>query len=593
MSYKQKIIVGLFLSLILVSSLSQCGNIETTGKKTIAGSATIDSCTATCLSFNSYHDLHLYLGSSQYLSENTSIFELAYDIDSNTLQVRLKNSISFDIQMTLSLLGSSFLYKGTPYTDSISLTFSSVDWCRAKELEITSELPQGPLRIEITSNDSNFTAIVDEINLQDIPETFLTQKPSEEAQETISSSDSNSEEPPSSPNSEICDPSLLPSSANPSPETSSQSTTCTPGINFHRSIYAQVAKETSDCGYIVASSGKLTKLDESGNTLWESDVSIEQKKHSNLGEPSVIQTKDGGYLYSDNNGATKIDSQGALLWKNKKYRDFNDAIEHSDGHFYLVSDDLAEKNAKAKITKLNANGTLKWRKGFGSCNHEKLRSVLETPDGNLIVVGGKNHGNGTFKCSFEFYDNVWIMKVSAATGEMIWEKSYGGNSYERAYDIVRNPKGGYFIIGTACNKKNPPKAGDYCSSNMSAYWLKIDDEGNKLSQKFLTHGPDQEGFSITTTSTGGLAWVGRNQKNVTSGRQTVKIGQAVFYEQLETKVKRSKVIDLGGGYGTSVEQTSDGGLLIVAGKNVFKTNTLEEIPSLETSCSRSNQDLCP
>ncbi len=229
-------------------------------------------------------------------------------------------------------------------------------------------------------------------------------------------------------------------------------------ITFQNAIFGEQAKQTNDCGYIVADNSKLTKLDKFCKTVWESEITLYQKKHSNLGKQSVIQTSDGGYLYSDKNGIAKVGSSGEIEWKNKQYRDFYDAIEHSNGYFYPVSDDLAEKNAKERVTKIDANGKVKWRKGFGTRNHEKFRSILEIPDGELIIVGGKNHGNGKYKCSFEFYDDVWIIKVGAIGRGKMWEKYYGGNNYERAHDIVRNPNGGY-SIGTTCNKKNRPQVG--------------------------------------------------------------------------------------------------------------------------------------
>lgn len=76
---------------------------------------------------------------------------------------------------------------------------------------------------------------------------------------------------------------------------------------FQKNIYArQVKQTTNDCGYIVASSGGyLKKLDEFGETKWETKITLYQAKHSNLGKSSVIQTSDGGYLYSDNNGIAK------------------------------------------------------------------------------------------------------------------------------------------------------------------------------------------------------------------------------------------------------------------------------------------------
>ena len=376
---------------------------------------------------------------------------------------------------------------------------------------------------------------------------------------------------------------------------------CTSVITFQKGMSGTQAKQTNDCGYIVASyKGKLTKLDERGGTKWETKITLKQAKHSNLGKPSVIQTRDGGYLYSDNDGIAKVGSNGEIEWTyiNKDNRDFEDAIEHSNGYFYLVSDDLASHKARAKVYKVNGNGKKIWRKGFGTyaksklgfaCHREKFKSILETSDGELIIVGAKSHGNKQFSCTFEFYDDAWIIKVDADNGGKHWEKTYGGKNFEHLEDIVKNPNGGYYAIGTACNKRNPPEAGYLCGSNMSAFWMKIDDNGNKLSQKFLTMGPNQTGFSITNTSSGGTAWVGLNKKYVGN----TALYRAVFYKQTGNKVNYSKVVDLGSGNATSIELTKDGGFIIVAGKNVFKTDSDMKIPTLETQCFRSKKSLCP
>jgi len=381
------------------------------------------------------------------------------------------------------------------------------------------------------------------------------------------------------------------STADNSSAGSNNQSQCTSLRIFQKNIFGKQAKQTNDCGYIVAYDGKLTKLNELGETKWESEISLKQRKHSNLGKPSVIQTSDGGYLYSDNYGIAKVSSSGEIAWTNKQYGDFEDAIEHSNGYFYVVSDDLVAHKSLAKVYKFSSNGNKVWIKRFGGgCSWEKLRSILETSDGELIIVGGKSHGNNRFACTFEFYDDAWIIKVDADSGVKIWEKTYGGKNFERFEDIVKNPNGGYYAIGTACNKKNPPEAGDLCASNMSALWMKIDDSGNSLGKKHYTIGPNQTGFSITNTSSGGTAWVGLNKKKVGS----TTLYQAVFAKLTSTPtVNYSKVVDLGSGNATSIELTKDGGFIIVAGKNVFKTDSDMKIPTLETNCNRSNKNHCP
>ena len=229
-------------------------------------------------------------------------------------------------------------------------------------------------------------------------------------------------------------------------------------------------------------------------------------------------------------------------------------------------------------------------KGFGrKCTREKFNSIIESSDGELIIVGGKSHANNQFSCTFEWYDDAWIIKVDADNGGKIWEKTYGGRNFEHFEDIVKNPKGGYYAIGTACNKKNLPWGGELCAKNMSALWMKIDDSGNSLGKKHYTNGPNQTGFSITNTSSGGTAWVGLNKKYVGN----TALYRAVFYKLTGTKVNYSKVVDLGSGNATSIELTKDGGFIIVAGKNVFKTDSDMKIPTLETVCYRSKKSLCP
>ena len=365
---------------------------------------------------------------------------------------------------------------------------------------------------------------------------------------------------------------------------------CTSVKTFHKKIFGKQAKQTNDCGYVVAYNEKLTKLNEVGETKWETKITLKQRKHSNLGKPSVIQTRDGGYLYSDNYGIAKVSSSGQIEWTNKQFGDFEDVIEHSNGYFYVVSDDLVAHKSLAKVYKFSSKGKKVWIRRFGgSCSWEKLRSILETSDGELIIVGGKSHGNNKYPCTFEFYDDAWIIKVDADKGGKIWEKTYGGRNFERFEDIVKNPKGGYYAIGTECNLKNPPWGGNLCASNMSALWMKIDDSGNSLGKKRYTSGPNQTGFSITNTSSGGTAWVGLNKKKVGS----TTLYRAVFYKLTGTKVNYSKIVDLGSGNATSIELTKDGGFIIAAGKNVFKTDSDMKIPTLETVCYRSKKSLCP
>ena len=353
---------------------------------------------------------------------------------------------------------------------------------------------------------------------------------------------------------------------------------CKSGVTFQKEyLFVRQVKQTNDCGYIAVTGGSLIKLNQLGEKVWEKNFTLKQKKHSNLGKQSVHQTSDGGYLYSSQYGIAKFNSKGDFIWKNQQYGHFEDAIEHSNGFIYAVSDELKAHNSMAKVYKFNRGGRKIWRRPFGGgCSREKLRSILETPDGELVIVGGKSHGNNQFKCTFEFYDDAWILKVDADNGKQIWEKTYGGRNYEHFEDIVKNPNGGYYAIGTACNKRNPPWGGDYCSQNMSALWMKFDESGNSLGKKHYTNGPNQTGFSIANTSSGGTAWVGERRRLVGSKWQY----KAIFYKLQGTMIAYQKSYPYDGSRARSIELTKDGGFIISAGKNIIKTGSDMKIPAL-------------
>ena len=57
------------------------------------------------------------------------------------------------------------------------------------------------------------------------------------------------------------------------------------------------------------------------------------------------------------------------------------------------------------------------------------------------MVGAKTHGNSQYPCSFEWYNDLWIVKANR-NGRSLWQREYGGDKYEEAHDVVQNSDGG-------------------------------------------------------------------------------------------------------------------------------------------------------
>ncbi|WP_294240881.1 hypothetical protein [Chryseobacterium sp. sg2396] len=274
------------------------------------------------------------------------------------------------------------------------------------------------------------------------------------------------------------------------------------GANFE---YSGDLKQTTDGGYIMVaqtnSSGTgdvmtapanhggngdvwVVKLSATGAITWQKilgGTGSEQVK-------AVLQTDDGGYLIgaSTNSSATgevtstrsnsgdydfwvvKLTSTGTLTWQqtydNPGPKDASvgsdylyDIAPASDGTGYILtgygSSYYQTTNAGSSfdyfVVKINLTGTAQWSKLYGSPGSESSYSVTPTSDGGCVVVGysagsaagdvtGTNHGG----------NDMWILRLNPS-GDIVWQKLYGGSGDERAYSVITAADGGYMIAGNS------------------------------------------------------------------------------------------------------------------------------------------------
>ena len=129
------------------------------------------------------------------------------------------------------------------------------------------------------------------------------------------------------------------------------------------------------------------------------------------------------------------------------------------------------------LFKLDNDGNLLWQKCLGGTGIDLPGSIDITASGGFIISGytasndgdvSGNHGGG----------DVWIVELSA-TGNIIWQKCYGGSGYDGVGFIKTLPGGGY-IFTTSTQSIN----GDVTPNNFSDTWLvRLDATGNILWQK--------------------------------------------------------------------------------------------------------------
>lgn len=151
------------------------------------------------------------------------------------------------------------------------------------------------------------------------------------------------------------------------------------------------------------------------------------------------------------------------------------------------------------IVKLNATGTVEWSRHYGGSMNEQPNSIRQTSDGGFIAAGSSSSSNGDVTLNQGLSD-IWVVKFSSV-GDIEWQQTYGGTLSETAFDIEETTDGGYVVVGEARSND-----GDVSFNNgFTDCWLiKISSTGNLLWERSYGGSAGETGFSVRATSDGGF-----------------------------------------------------------------------------------------
>jgi uncharacterized delta-60 repeat protein len=207
---------------------------------------------------------------------------------------------------------------------------------------------------------------------------------------------------------------------------------------------------------------------------------------------------------------------------------------------------------------------LQWQKCLGGTDIDEATSIQPTPDGGYIVAGTTwsidgdvpgNHGG----------DDVWVVKLSS-TGNLQWQKAFGGTNYEQAYSIQTTPDGGYIVAGNATSN-NGDVTGNHGGSD--TWVVKISSTGSLQWQKCLGGTGNDEARSVQLTPDGGYIMAGSTQSN--NGDVTGNNGNSdAWVVKLSATGSLDWQKNLGGtgtDYAQSIQLTTDGGYIVAGVTN--------------------------
>ncbi|MFD0863394.1 hypothetical protein ACFQ1M_14360 [Sungkyunkwania multivorans] len=256
--------------------------------------------------------------------------------------------------------------------------------------------------------------------------------------------------------------------------------------------------QTSDGGFAAVGFSRSTDGDVAGNNgfydKWviKVDASGELQWQKNFGFTgldqafSIVQTTDGGYFVG---GFLDVTASGGLGNEGTATRNL-----HGVGDFW--------------IHKLDANGNLIWRNYFGGSNNDRCYDIIQTDDGGVIMMGSSESNDVQVSNSKGSYD-FWIVKVSSA-GQIQWERSYGGSDADNGFAIAKSSDGGYLLVGDTQSTD-----GDVTDTKGSFdFWaVKINATGNIQWQKTYGGTGFESATDVVALQDGGYAIAGSSRSS--------------------------------------------------------------------------------
>jgi gliding motility-associated-like protein len=189
------------------------------------------------------------------------------------------------------------------------------------------------------------------------------------------------------------------------------------------------------------------------------------------------------------------------------------------GFSSVVGGDVTFNNGSNDVwvARLNSMGDTLWQRSYGGTGSDGGYAMQVTPDGGSIVIAYTNSNNIDVSGNHGGQD-FWLVKLDVS-GAIEWQKCYGGSSSETPSNVLLTADGGYILIGST-SSNNGDVSGNHGSSDV--WVVKVDALGSIQWQKCYGGTGSDKGTSIQETADGGYILVGNS--NSTDGDLTENYG---------------------------------------------------------------------
>ena len=202
----------------------------------------------------------------------------------------------------------------------------------------------------------------------------------------------------------------------------------------------------------------ILRMSEGGGVQWVKRYGIRNTPQDTFW--GVVQADDGGFIvvgeklqdrnfeFYDHFWIMKTNGSGDFEWTHELggnyWDEAKDIVKLSDDSYVVVGKmSQSNKNLNFKVVRVSASGAILWQNNHGNSNYDTATSVTATENEDIIVAAG--YSRNSSGNPFEY--RVW--GVNAASGQIIWNKTYGGNQEDKAYGVVEAYDRGFNIVGAS------------------------------------------------------------------------------------------------------------------------------------------------
>jgi len=233
-----------------------------------------------------------------------------------------------------------------------------------------------------------------------------------------------------------------------------------------------------------------------------------------------------------------------------------ETVQASDGGYAILGDtsSFGAGGSDFWLIKTDADGNMQWNKTYGGTGTETSGDMCLTSDGGYAMSG--------YTTSFGVGgQDFWLVKIDA-TGNMLWNQTYGGTGNEYAYHVEQTVDGGYALLG---------QTNSFGAGNNDFWLVKTDSSGNmQWNQTYGGTGNDV-GVHVLQTGDGGYALAGSTASFGAGANDAWLIKTDAAGNMQWNKTYGGTGME----FGQCLEPTSDGGYAIACITTSFGAGSLD------------------